>query len=520
MKKLMIVVAMLAMALCTIKAQTDRITVSQESMNLSKIDMELPDEAVSYLTDPAGELVALECVDPKTAKKKHPKHILKVYRMSDKKLMWISDVYKAHKVRYRFLRQGILEIDEGAITLRSKLNGTEIWSKSATFIGIVDDKVIACGGAITALNAYSIDDGAKIWGGVLKMDCGVTYNQPIDGSHDYIVANNLFRIDWNTGNRVKLSSSTGVEYGFSNSMLFGTMFGALGSLIGSGIDALSSERSTLAEADKHDLFMRPYNNRMGGLTSNIVALNGRNYYADHDGIKCFDDSLNIIWKTKIKGGYGSRSKLLVKNDTAYVINFALGFVPSGAAKFYGAPFVASFNINNGEALDFKCFTQDSVSVVSTRESDAGVKLLMPMCEASYRFADRYLDYSEHDTTGVGLFKYYITEGMCYIRATDGGFSVLEVSDQFAPVYTANGYVADISHYIPKVVAPKEDVFLKVAELNDILFIKGGKGNNELWGIKDGKASLVADDVKRVKKNNGKLEILTKAGKVRLLSIAQ
>jgi hypothetical protein len=83
---------MFALAFGSIIAQNkdlaDKLTINQTSLNLTKQDIELPDEAVGYLTEPEGNMIALDCIDPKTAKKKHPKHVLKVYRLVDKKLMW------------------------------------------------------------------------------------------------------------------------------------------------------------------------------------------------------------------------------------------------------------------------------------------------------------------------------------------------------------------------------------------------------------------------------------------------
>jgi len=80
MKKINLLVAMLAITFCSLMAQnnslTDKITISQTSINVNKLDIELPDEAVGYLSDPEGNMIALDCIDPKTAKKKRPKHVL------------------------------------------------------------------------------------------------------------------------------------------------------------------------------------------------------------------------------------------------------------------------------------------------------------------------------------------------------------------------------------------------------------------------------------------------------------
>ena len=106
---------MFAFAFCSVMAKNnnlaDKLTVNNNSIDITKQDIELPDVAVGYLTDPEGNMIALDCIDPKTAKKKHPKHVLKVYRLVDKKLMWSKD-YKPETTHYKFLKQGIMEIND------------------------------------------------------------------------------------------------------------------------------------------------------------------------------------------------------------------------------------------------------------------------------------------------------------------------------------------------------------------------------------------------------------------------
>ena len=76
----MILVALFAFTFCSLMAQNDnladKVTINQTSLNIIKQDIEFPDEAVGYLTDPEGKMIALDCIDPKTAKKKHPNNRL------------------------------------------------------------------------------------------------------------------------------------------------------------------------------------------------------------------------------------------------------------------------------------------------------------------------------------------------------------------------------------------------------------------------------------------------------------
>ena len=71
MKRLTIIMLMFAFAFCSVMAKNnnlaDKLTVNNNSIDITKQDIELPDVAVGYLTDPEGNMIALDCIDPKTA---------------------------------------------------------------------------------------------------------------------------------------------------------------------------------------------------------------------------------------------------------------------------------------------------------------------------------------------------------------------------------------------------------------------------------------------------------------------
>ena len=220
---------MLAITFCSLMAQnnslTDKITISQTSLNVNKQDIELKDEAVGFLTDPEGKMIALDCIDPKTAKKKHPKHVLKVYRLDDKKLMWSKD-YKPSETQFKFLKQGVMEINETNITLLKHSDGTKIWKKDINFIGILGDTLIATYG--NGIGALSLDNGEKLWSCKMNTNYGITLCQPIDNKWNYLVSNDFYRINLSTGDMLKLKSKTGVEDQNNSGVFMYMAFGLIG----------------------------------------------------------------------------------------------------------------------------------------------------------------------------------------------------------------------------------------------------------------------------------------------------
>ena len=523
---------MFAFAFCSVMAKNnnlaDKLTVNKSSIDITKQDIELPDVAVGYLTDPEGNMIALDCIDPKTAKKKHPKHVLKVYRLADKKLMWSKD-YRPEDTKYKFLKQGVMEINPKItyITLLNKMDGTKIWKKDINFIGMLGDSLIACyGNAITAFNTNNCE---KIWSCKMNTNYGITYCQPIDNKWNYLISDDLYRINLSTGDMLKLKSKTGIpdnnSAGFFAYMAFGR-YGLIGYSSYMAAQSMRHDYDTKMRTNDRQLFMQP-STMVSGMHSNIVSKGGLNYYADYNSFMCFDDSLKLVYRTKIYNNKistintsikESKSELIVKGDTAYVVSLGYGLYPQYGYKFNNFPHISSFNIKDGKALDNKRLAYDSVTIASTCVNDTCIRMLFYNREAEYRFADRYWSLGDRDTSKVGQFVCYLTDKMCYTKNDNNSFSEIKSTEEYTPVLTTRGYIVDITEREPKIIAEKENTYFQVAEMNNAYFYQGGKNDNELWYFNSGQATLVADDVKQVLQNNDKLEILTTAGKARIISL--
>ena len=517
-----------ALTLCPIMAQNndlaDKLTINQTSLNLTKQDIELPDEAVGYLTEPEGNMIALDCIDPKTAKKKHPKHVLKVYRLDDKKLMWSKD-YKPSETQFKFLKQGVMEINETNITLLKHSDGTKIWKKDINFIGILGDTLIATYG--NGIGALSLDNGEKLWSCKMNTNYGITLCQPIDNKWNYLVSNDFYRINLSTGDMLKLKSKTGVEDPDGTGGLMYIAFGLIGyTTYYFTTQNIHRNYNVGTYANDRQLFMMP-SKKICGMHSNVVSKDGLNYYADYNSFMCFDDSLKLIYRTKANNikispeKYiikESKSELIVKNDTAYVVSLGSGIYPTKGKKFYDFPHITSYNIKDGKALDRQRIAYDSVTIVSTNVNDTIIRMLLNNREESYRFADRFVHYTNNDTTKVGHFVSYLTDNICYVKNADNSFSAIKSTEKYTPVLTTRGYIVDITEREPKIIAEKENTYFQVAQINNAYIYQGGKNENELWYFNSGQATLIADDVKLVLQNNNKLEILTTAGKARIISL--
>lgn len=199
MKRLAFFATCIVFSFCSVMAQNssgmDTMSISQESVGFKSVDFDPQEKAINIYTDAEGKYIALECVDPKTEKKKVPEHVVKVYSMTDKTIKWTTKAFKPGSYILKFVEQGLLEITKNSLSLLNKGDGSEIWTKYCEFIGIVDGKIIVRDGSVvSSMAAYSINDGTKIWSKAIKTDCGLDYYLPLDDNHGMFVADNLFNI--------------------------------------------------------------------------------------------------------------------------------------------------------------------------------------------------------------------------------------------------------------------------------------------------------------------------------------
>lgn len=365
---------------------------------------------------------------------------------------------------------------------------------------------------------------------------GVTYCRSIDNNWNYLISDDLYRINLSTGDMLKLYSKTGIEdpnsstgfiyLSFPGGFWSGFLSGFGSSLIQSALQYTHNKHRLNVSTNDRQLFMMP-SKMISGMHSNIVSKGGLNYYADYNSFMCFDDSLKLVYKTKINNKKintnksfinESRSELTVKGDTAYVVNLGYGIYPKYGKRFVDFPHIASFNIKDGKALDNQRLAYDSVTITSTSVCNSSIRMLFYNREAEYRFADRYMYFGDRDTSKVGQFVCYLTDKMCYTKNDNNSFSEIKSTEEYTPVLTTRGYIVNITEREPKIIAEKENTYFQVAQINNAYIYQGGKNDNELWYFNSGQATLIADDVKLVLQNNNKLEILTTAGKARIISL--
>ena len=94
------------------------------------------------------------------------------------------------------------------------------------------------------------------------------------------------------------------------------------------------------------------NNTITGLTSNILSQDSLYYWADRQHISCMDTAFNVVWQTEFPDVKASRSQLFVQDDKLFMLNYGYGLREGASRKKYGRPFIACYNLLNGEEIFF------------------------------------------------------------------------------------------------------------------------------------------------------------------------
>ena len=122
---------------------------------------------------------------------------------------------------------------------------------------------------------------------------------------------------------LKLKSKTGVEdpnsstgagflyLRFPGGFWGGFIGGFLSSLAYSFTNYTFYKHKLKVYTNDKQLFMMPLG-MISGMHSNVVSKDGLNYYADYNSFMCFDDSLKLVYRTKINNKKINTKKYFIK----------------------------------------------------------------------------------------------------------------------------------------------------------------------------------------------------------------
>lgn len=540
MKRISIFTTSLVLALNSIFAQTvgnphtGKITICNEPHNLPTQIIDTPEELFSATIGKDEELIAFKNIEPKTKDLIYKKVEYTVYRLQDMQKLF----YKKYNPdnNYYSLTDSfpyIIRFDVNKASVLDMTTGKKVWSKTGRFVRLLNGNVImhfqGLGNFDSYINALSIKTGEKVWSSKLNLRQGISYNYTIDENCDYLVGNDLCRINWETGEVKQLESKTSItdKAELFADMLSGIYYGPTGATMGTMVGSRNYyqpvEYAKLEEESERpfnrSLFMYPEHTKISGLTSGIVRNNGRNYYADRNSIRCFDDDMNEIWNTPLQVK-ATRSDIFLRNDTIYMINLAMGMYGSRGMSPREYPYVAAFSAKDGHQLFHKEWDKKKKNpITASTIINNKLHMISSKREVIFDLATQQVDVAEIDTTAGGPYiKYALTDYIFKRNESEGSFTAINVSSDFRPVLTSNGVIVDIYPQKPELISGKHNTFYCIGHTKDYALLRGGNDLEELWLIRDGKATQLSNSVTMVTRRKNKLFMFTEDDKLNIITL--
>ena len=499
MKKLAILATLLASALCPVAAQPkDRIRISNEKMNFETMEFDVPEKTSGFKIEPTGNYYLVESRVLDANGQVTEKERAAVYRVSDRAQVW-QDEYKAGGARsYDITKAGILQSRFLKLNMLDFETGVKKWHKTAHWsVGRVGDNLICSPmGTLMKLGGYSIWTGETLW----KMDSytsyGLSYTQVIDSIHDYIVGKDLYRINWQTGEVQTIDAKAAIKHSEYKSPSFALVEmvqlndGDEGNHYVGHLYNPTSLPDSIRRKKRYMMFL-PDPNRIGSLCSGVMPHDGKNYFADRNSLKCFDDDMKVLWSVELPAKAG-RSDVLIKGDTVYVVNLALGlFGATGNIRRMGNPWIASFNAKDGTLLMYNEMVDGHHGYVQSTIMTSD-KLYMLFCDKviSLSFADDKLETRFLPVDDMSGMLYFVSNNSYYRRTPDGYFQAIKATKLSVPVLTGNGHVIDARKSVASIICAPEDKYRLRDNYKDIYILSNSK---ELWCLKGDKATLLSDN---------------------------
>ena len=537
MKRTSILTVSLAFVLNSVFAQTTdnphagKITVSNAPLNFPTQVIDTPEDLIGIGVNDNDEYISFNNIDPKTKNLLYKKLEYTVYHLPDMQKVFYK---KYERGRYFYLLSGsrpnLLRFDSNNAVRLDLNTGKKIWSTRGRFVRILNDNIIMHSGGIgSSIDVLSLETGKKQWSFKMGMTQGISYNYTIDENSDFMVANDLCRINWATGELKQLESKTTITDkgtligGILSGVYYGPRGASMGTLVGSRNYYQPVEYAKLEEESERpfnrSLFMYPEHTQISGLTSGIARRDGRNYYADRNSIRCFDDDMNELWNTPLQVK-ATRSDVFLRGDTVYMINLAMGMYGSRGMSPREHPYVAAFSATDGHQLFLKEWDKEKKRpITASTIIDGKLHMLSQTREVIFDLATQQVDVAEVDTTeGGGYIKYALTDYLFKRDKTDGSFTAVNVSSDSRPVLTTSSFLVDIKSAKPEFISSKRNTFYCIGHTKDYALLRGGIDYEELWFIKNGKATLLSKEVDMILKRKKKLYMATKDNKLSIITI--
>lgn len=269
-------------------------------------------------------------------------------------------------IGWRMTRDKVLLFNLGYIKVLDLASGKELWGKESKGNPIqpvyVTDNILVVYKVMGSglLRGLDLATGEVVWKKSLDCSKGWSFIEPISADSAWVAADNLYRIDWNTGKSDKFSIKSGFTNGKKLASLMATSLamgivtaGLSGGAITSYLIPTSSTNKVGLQTTNALLPVYPDNMNIAGTVSNLITSGNLHYIADRNNLMCFDDNLNLVWRYDFPERRGSSSHLILRDGVIYMVNLGKAIRENDPEYATGIPFTAAFNAQNGVPYWYK-----------------------------------------------------------------------------------------------------------------------------------------------------------------------
>lgn len=520
------------------EAAVPNIVKSSQTFNFKTQSLEftVPNDNYQFITDKNAKYIVYRYADPKTKNTEKPQSIIKAYRVSDMKLLFSMEVPQLQGQTFNLVESeaGMLlveNINNIQIAVYNAESGNKLWSKKFSAWGNMRG-VVGMSNGIAVLrmapafgnlyfSAFSLVTGEKLWTDKLNAMYGLSYCQPIDKNYEYMVTDALYRVNMNTGEHKKVGSTV-TALTFKEKEFRLLVEGSSEEALSNMIYLHSLEKNVSEVSPMTTKFCVPYGMEkkasVVGLSSGILSKSGKNYFADRNSLVCFDDDMNVVWRTELTDK-ATRSDLYMKDDVIYLVNHAVGIfdVVFKALRFDYA-YVAAFDAKDGHQLYIKKvdntnFHIDDIIVVGNK-----IHMLSQNKEAVFDMESKEMSFNQMNNKFI---KYMKADDM-YVRNEDDTFTVLANSADKLIALGQDGNWYNIANpaNLLKIVH-YSDICIRYMSNNGMEFIaskaKSGKGL-DLWITNNGKSSVYEKELFDVRALGDKLLLQSLDGSIKVVYV--
>ena len=499
MNRIFICVVISALSLISVKAQvkanSEYITISNEQHHFATHTNSFTQPAIYSMSDASNKYMAY--VIEEKRKKWNSDNRIEIYDMKSFNKLW-EIKYNTAISSFKMTDYGLLEFKTGSgLRLYDYTNGERLWKLPVEYLyGIKDDKFFIPG-MLGIIEAYSLKNCKKVWKANLDYESGISTSYAINDSISLLALDKLYKINWNTGKHEKIDIKIAVA---DKGAIFGSFL---------GFTPVVSDRTAIRT--NTDIVLPVSNKRICGLSSSIIFDNGRYYIADRNGLMCFDENLNIIWKTEYTEEKATKCVLRLVGENLYLVSLGYG-LKEGRAKKLGHPFVAGFKASDGTQLFYEKLCDEKKYVFDVSFDKEKACILFENTISTITFKDNTVKTFDCDTIGIGTFRFFLEENREYIK-TDGCLRLYEKVYEHPSVCTIHNRAYEISPTAgnKKLIGGLDIFYSIIGKYKDYEIIRGGAKSNELWCIENGKAVQLCNNVKRVWVKDNIVSIITTSG---------